>query len=301
MNIGKQKQRKRIMSENKLYYVDGTKLHYNGGRFYRYEDEGYSEDLHFHFYSKVTTPLHAHDYFEIFIITHGSVIHTFKGDTKTLEEGTLCLIAPYEQHQFLLTGGEPVHFNISIPAGEFERFCDSLGVGIYSKLIGGTRIYRMKPREYEYFKFLTEGMLSSEVENSYLLAKTVAVNAITQLVTFSAEGEQQPEWFRAFCEKIKSSEYFLQPINQLYKLVPYSQPILNSTFKQFMSETLISYLTKARINYAANLLVCSNYSILEISEMTGYNSLSHFNHTFKRTLGYTPSEYRRMYGKKSAD
>ena len=255
----------------------------------------------FHFYSKVITPLHAHDYFEIFIITHGSALHTFNGETQELDEGTLCLIAPYEQHQFHQSDGGPVHFNLAIKEAEFKKLCNALDPSIYSKLLECPRICRMKSREYEYFKLLSELLLSSEKAEAITLSKTVLINAITQLVTSSNESERQPEWFRAFCEKIKSSEYFLQPINQLYKLVPYSQPILNSTFKQFMSETLISYLTKARINYAANLLVCSNYSILEISEMTGYNSLSHFNHTFKRTLGYTPSEYRRMYGKKSAD
>lgn len=289
------------MDENKLYYVDGTKLHYKGGRFYRYDDEGYGENLHFHFYSKVTTPLHAHDYFEFFVITHNTVMHTYNGETKPLEEGTLCLIAPYEQHQFHQCEGNPIHFNLSVREAEFKKLCNSLDPAIYSKLIENPRIYRMKPREYEYFKLLSELLLSSEESETTMLAKTILINAISHLVTFSGEAEQQPEWFRVFCEKIKSSEYFLQPINQLYKLVPYSQPILNSTFKQFMGETLISHLTKLRINYAANLLTCSNYSILEISEMTSYNSLSHFNHTFKRTLGYTPSEYRRMYGKKGND
>lgn len=294
------------MEEKKLYYVDGTKLHYNGGRFYRYadmksNDPSYEDDIHFHFYSKVITPLHAHDYFEIFIITHGSALHTFNGETQNLDEGTLCLIAPYEQHQFHQSDGGPVHFNLAVKEDKFKDLCNSLDPAIYSKLLERPRMYRMKPREYEYFKLLSELLLSSEESEAAMLTKTILINAISCLVTFSGESEQQPEWFRAFCEKIKSSEYFLQPINQLYKLVPYSQPILNSTFKQFMGETLISHLTKLRINYAANLLACSNYSILEISEMTSYNSLSHFNHTFKRTLGYTPSEYRRMYGKKGND
>lgn len=290
------------MENNELYYVDGTKLFWRGGRFYKYTDmkcneAKYEKDIHFHLYSKVTTPLHAHDYFEIFVITHNSVLHTFRGETCELPEGTLCLIAPYEQHQFQLSEGGPIHFNLSIPNANFKSICDVLGDGVYDSLISGKRFYRMSGREFEYFKQLSEQALTINKEHAAMISKTVVVNAVTCLINAQEEQDQRPEWFRQFMEHLKSSEYFLKPISELYKLVPYSQPILNSTFKEYEGETLISYLTRLRINYAANLLLCSNYSILDVSEQTGYNSLSHFNHTFKKTMGYTPSEYRRKFGK----
>jgi len=272
---------------------------YNGGRFYTYEDMKYDDRLHFHFYSKVTTPLHAHDYFEFFIVTHNSVLHTFKGETRSLSKGSVFLIAPYEQHQFHISEGGPVHFNVAMPEARFKALCDALSPEAYSAVINGKRHYTMNQSELEYFKYLSDMLLASDEQSLYLLVRTITANVITQLVSLSESEDTRPEWFREFCDKIKSSEYFLQPVSNLYKLVPYSQPVLNSTFKEYMNETLISYLTRMRINYAANLLACSNYSILEISERTNYNSLSHFNHTFKKRTGYTPSEYRRIFDKKS--
>ena len=286
------------MDNNGFYYVDGTKLYYNGGRFYKYEDEGYSEDLHFHFYNKVTTPLHAHDYFEIFVITKGSVLHTFRGETANLTAGTSCLVAPYEQHQFHLTEGGPIHYNVSIPAAIFKNLCDTIDLVIYDKLLSGKRIYTMNKTEFDYFRQLFEMSLATDSSQVNAVTKTIIINLITAFLGAPEKIDGRPEWFISFMEKLKSSEYFLKPISDLYKLVPYSQPILNSTFKQYEGETLISYLTKLRINYAANLLTCSNYSILDISEQTGYNSLSHFNHTFKKFVGTTPSEYRRNFDKK---
>lgn len=284
------------MEEKKLYYVDGTKLYYDGARFYKYENEGYERDYHFHFYSKVITPLHAHDYFEIFIVTHNSVLHTYMGETRTLAEGTVCLIAPYEKHQFHQSEGGPLHFNLSLQVANFKSICDALDPKVYTTLLSGNRIYKMNEREFEYFKLLTELALTGEQSRIPLIIKTITVNVITSLIDLIEESDLRPEWFRRFMEKIKSSEYFLKPISDLYKLVPYSQPILNSTFKKYEGETLISYLTKMRIKYAANLLVCSNYSILDISEQAGYNSLSHFNHTFKTVMGTTPSAYRKSVG-----
>ena len=285
------------MEERKLYYVDGTKLHYNGGRFFRYEDEGYNDTIHFHLYNKVVTPLHAHDYFEIFVITHGSVLHTFRGETARLTAGTVCLIAPYDQHQFHLTEGGPIHFNISIPTANFKKLCDAIDPQIYNKLLDGKRIYSMNKTEFDYMKQLSERALSVDEAYANIITKSITVNLIISLLGSHNETDGRPEWFRSFMEKLMSSEYFLKPISELYKLVPYSQPILNSTFKQYEGETLIVYLTRLRINYAANLLICSNYSILDISEQTGYSSLSHFNHTFKRIIGSTPSEYRKKFEK----
>ena len=43
---------------------------------------------------------------------------------------------------------------------------------------------------------------------------------------------------------------------------------------------------------AAEFLAHSNFSTVEISGKLGFDSLSHFNHLFKKTFGITPREYR---------
>ena len=180
--------------------------------------------------------------------------HTFRGEERTLGEGSACLVAPYEQHQFYHTDGSPIHFNISIPAANFKNLCDAIDPKVYSSLLDGRRICRMNDREFDYFKQLSEIALASEGSRARLVVKTIILNIINCLVDIETEDERRPEWFIRFMERLRSSEYFLKPIGELYALVPYSQPILNSTFKQAMGETLISYLTKMRISYAANLL-----------------------------------------------
>ena len=267
-------------------------------RHYTYPVMYKGEEVHFHFYHKVTTTLHSHDYFEMFIVTKGQVTHTYMDKKERLEVGTLCLIAPYEAHQHHEAEGEPpVHFNIAIPAELFKTLCEAISPSAFTQLIKGERFYQLKDAEFAYFKHLADKTLASDEQSCALIAKTICFNLISLLLTVSGPKENLPLWFSDFCEKIKSSEYFLEPISSLYKLVPYSQPMLNAYFKKYMGQTLISYLTKLRINYAANLLCFSNYSIIDISEQTHYNSLSHFNHTFKKHTGLTPSEYRKRYGK----
>ena len=255
------------------------------------------EPLNFHLYNNICAPTHSQNSFEIFIILRGKVSYVSQKDSVVLREGSVCLTPPLEEHELTSPDGESLSFNLTFPTELFFESASSISQGFYSAACSGSKFYRLKPCELGYFKFLIDKMLISNEENSLVLAKTLLVNLLTALFSEGNSKEDSPEWFEDFCEKIKSPEYFLLPISNLYQLVPYSQPILNSTFKKYMGETLISYLTKLRTSYAASLLAYSSYSILEISEMASYNSLSHFTHTFKRYMGRTPSEYRRMHGK----
>lgn len=54
------------------------------------------------------------------------------------------------------------------------------------------------------------------------------------------------------------------------------------------------YVNSLRISEARKLLVHSDYSITEISEMVGFNTLRTFNRAFSKQTGYSPSEYRRL-------
>ena len=259
--------------------------------------EKYDNELHYHFYNSATTPLHFHDYFELFIITQGSASHFFKGEKQTISVGTVCLIAPYEQHQFLSSKCEHEHFNLAMESASFKQICDALSPTVYSALTNGPRYYKMSDLELQYFNSLLKLVLTSSEYQSKILLKSITTSIIAQLVRFENDENSLPGWLNDFCKKIKLSEYFLKSVEELSKLVPYSRSILNTEFKKHMNDTLISYLTKLRMNYAANLLAFSNYSIVEICNMINYSSLSHFNRTFKNIMGYTPAEYRHIFSK----
>lgn len=53
-------------------------------------------------------------------------------------------------------------------------------------------------------------------------------------------------------------------------------------------------LNEIRVNYAASILHTDKYSILEVSLLCGFNSLSTFQRTFKEFMNQTPSEYKRL-------
>jgi len=265
--------------------------------FYTFENRKYDSEIHFHFYNAGTTPLHSHDYFEFFVITKGEALHSFQNEIISLPPGTVCFIKPYEIHQFLKGESGHEHFNVAIETSSFNQICNALSPAVFFTLVNGKRYYQMFESEFEHFNSLLEIVLTSNEQQAAILVKSMIASIAAQFVRFTNNTPPMPAWLKDFCEKIQFSEYFLRSIEELSKLVPYSRSILNSTFKEYMNDTLISYITKQRITYAANLLAFSDYSIVDISNMINYSSLSHFNRTFKTTLGYTPAEYRHLFFK----
>lgn len=68
-------------------------------------------------------------------------------------------------------------------------------------------------------------------------------------------------------------------------------------FKQKTTENFTDYLTKVRMERAAELIKEGRYKTYEISEKVGYRNSKYFSRVFRRYTGLTPSDYgRRLSG-----
>lgn len=66
-------------------------------------------------------------------------------------------------------------------------------------------------------------------------------------------------------------------------------------FKRNTGKTCIQFINDLRINYAASLLLISKRKIFEVAYDSGFQSLTHFNKTFKKTMEKTPLDYQNEY------
>ncbi len=73
-----------------------------------------------------------------------------------------------------------------------------------------------------------------------------------------------------------------------------SVPHLSRMFRREMGVTFIDYLTSVRIRKAIELLHSGELKIYEIAELTGYANQHYFSNVFKKNLGVSPAEYRRL-------
>ena len=79
--------------------------------------------------------------------------------------------------------------------------------------------------------------------------------------------------------------------------IGYSPNYFNSLFLQSFGKPFAAYLRKMRLEYAKNLLIAGRASLTEIALESGFSSLAHFSHLFKKEYGVSASEWRTLCGK----
>ncbi len=84
-------------------------------------------------------------------------------------------------------------------------------------------------------------------------------------------------------------------VEQLAKSVNYSYDYFRHFFNSYMKIPIKEYIMNERIRYTKELLINSEYSIKEISNMCDFSSAPHFSTCFKKIVGITPETYRRQY------
>ena len=75
-----------------------------------------------------------------------------------------------------------------------------------------------------------------------------------------------------------------------------SAPYFSALFKAETGVTVSQYITNARIEEAKRLILSSPDPIPQIAEKVGYNDEKYLMRVFKKEVGLTISEYRRLYG-----
>lgn len=71
-----------------------------------------------------------------------------------------------------------------------------------------------------------------------------------------------------------------------------SVPYLSRLFAKDLGTTISEYITRKKIETAAQMIQFSDYTALEISSFLGFSSQSYFIKQFKKHIGITPKEYR---------
>ena len=71
-----------------------------------------------------------------------------------------------------------------------------------------------------------------------------------------------------------------------------SRSVLAERFRTFLSETPMAYLTRWRLQLAAQMLKSTSHSVARVAGDVGYESEPAFNRAFKREFGVPPARYR---------
>ena len=93
-------------------------------------------------------------------------------------------------------------------------------------------------------------------------------------------------------DKIKRDGNFALGSEYFFGLSDKSREHISRTLKKHTGMTVSEYINSLRLNYIANILRNSNYSISQIIFDSGFNNISWASECFKQKYDMTMSEYR---------
>lgn len=93
-----------------------------------------------------------------------------------------------------------------------------------------------------------------------------------------------------YIERNYQYDISLQDLAENRYFVNYSY--LSRVFKKQVGKSFSKYLTDIRIEKSKELLLSSMMKINDIATLVGYNSVSHYIQSFRKSVGITPNDYR---------
>ena len=82
-------------------------------------------------------------------------------------------------------------------------------------------------------------------------------------------------------------------IGDIASVFNYNEKYLGRLFKDKTGYTIKEYSNALKVGRAKTLLTRSDLRISDVSSLSGYNNLTHFNRVFKKITGQSPQEYRK--------
>lgn len=248
-----------------------------------------------------TTPLHFHDYYEIFIITAGKCIHKVNDHDQILSTGSMVFIRPEDNHCYDFYNAEDCQFiNINFHTEMVEYAFDYIGDRIFTQNLKSLKLspYIILPTN-EMESAIGKGeqihlYTTFDKPKAKILAKSFLVDVLTYFF-LNYKSEQQssiPVWFDLLLFQMQKKENFCAGLEKLYTLSGKSKGHLNRIFKQYLDTTPTAYINHLKLSYAKNLLLTTNMDIIDIAFEAGFENLSHFYHLFRELFGVTPGKFR---------
>ncbi len=237
---------------------------------------------------------------EIFIIVSGEVTHEINGQAFSLKKGDAALIRPKDTHRLynssVSSTGSYQHINFVLSAKYMRKSSNMISSDLYSRLL----------QNDEMLSFTASDELISSVlkKASAIQARTMSVgdnsihfNIMFQeifshfLNQFMPSPVKYPIWLSKLLAYLQTPESFALSTVELAQKTPYSYSRLSRLFKQYMSMSLVDYITDIKISHAKALLENTNETVLSIAAELDF-TLSYFTRLFKQKTGFTPGEYR---------
>lgn len=243
---------------------------------------------------KIIEP-HDHDCIEFFYVIQGTARHILNGIDSDIAVGDAFILTPGDKHCFTNQTDNFLHRDILINPDYFKRICDVYDSYFYSVMTeNGTQRMTLSVDEI-YSLEQSCRQLSESLSNSFH-NRNECIIVTTILNTFLKQNvnDAAPGWLKKLVSHISTPAEFIHSIASIVALYPFSTSYICRVFKKHYGITISRFFNLKKIEYAKILLLTTDYTIEQICEILGFNSVSYFCKLFKKITGTTPSTLRQV-------
>ncbi|WP_438495248.1 AraC family transcriptional regulator [Paenibacillus sp. IHBB 3054] len=243
---------------------------------------------------------HSHELTELYYLTEGERVYFVDERVVTVHKGELILIQ-----------GRELHATASSEIAEFERVLINYDPELLPSLLRKEskwfhnrryRLFRLTLREQDEVQSLLNRMLDEcRLQRAYYEISVVTLFAELMILLQRSESTSQTGGTKHPLHHLVTdvATYIREHYREALTLEEtaghffISPSYLSRVFHRLTGFHFREYIVHIRIREAERLLAGSVGKIQEIASAVGFEHLSHFNKTFKKSTGLTPLQYRK--------
>ena len=249
-------------------------------------------------------PVHWHDELEIIYVKSGFLTVSISGENYIGTPGDAFVVSPGNLHFMGSQAGEVDYFTFLFPL-EYISFCtdDMLDDKLLEPLNSGHLM--INPRVKDSAKELCEQLIDIYMAENDETESKITAQIKTKIILLQFILEMWKKGFviendtsgRNIVEKEMVS-YIQQNFTGKISLKEFgeqfhlSEKYISRYFKEHFHITLSQYITYLRLENAKQLLQDTDLSVTETAMQSGYQNVSYFIRSFKKTYGISPLKYR---------
>ncbi|WP_276950764.1 AraC family transcriptional regulator [Acetatifactor muris] len=251
---------------------------------------------------------HFHDTYELYYLLEGERYYFIDKETYLVGAGDVVLVKPNQIHKTSMAKAS-YHNRIllQIKGEAFDTFLKSNGFLTLGELYDrNMQIIRLRKRDADMVKTMilqiTEEIQERRKEYE-LMVKVKLLELLVLLARYRKNvlpDRKEQTAQTAKHQKVHEVADYLQThpdtrecLEELAGRFYISKSYLSRIFKEVTGFGVNEYTNIVRVKKAQNLLIYGDYSVTEISELLGFESITYFERVFKKYTLYTPLRYRR--------
>lgn len=210
-----------------------------------------------------------------------------------VQKGDVLLLPQDISHKYKAAKNEPWSiFWVHLKGHLFMPFMENLGYNSRQPVVHPLQYQDI---EQEFLSLLDAGQDTFDLTN-FIYAANVCKKLLGQLCIQVPNAQQKV----STDFEINQFDLYLQEnlstnitLNDMAKAVGLSKYHFAKKFQRHTGTSPMQYFLQKKVQYACHLLDSSQYTIKQIAKRLGYEDPYYFSRLFKKTMGLSPSQYRR--------